>query len=579
MTLEDFENSLAEQKRIDANTAVGQREKEFKKHRRRHRHHDDHRHDLEKDQPRHKRRRRSSSRNSNIRSHDSRNRNPSHTGELTKDTLPQSEEDETGKRDPAILSPASYIDDLPTSSANDRSKRDAWMEGPSALDIDYTQNKTKKPSHPTTSRSSKIDFELKIHENELNKHHLQNLADGKDIPHEVTDESSQHEVDYLFGDAGAQWRMTKLNSVYRRAKETGRLVDDVAQEQFGDLRSFDDAREEQIELERRDTYGEDYVGKQKPSGDLFGERKVDLGIRKDHSHYESRNDGIISEDGPREIAVKPQVGMNVQMDQTTLNRLKAQALKARLRGSSNAVNLEAEFKNATATFVDCEQPDVVILGAMENRTLSGSREGEVKNIDNKRGRERGLVEANDEMSIEDMVREERRTRGQAGGDGRRFAERIAKDGNFNVSNQFCAPDHCADICPQDNLDYLDENASKLARRVQKSEVNFKNTAISDFQKMNRILDNCPLCHHEDTDTPPVAPIVSLATRVYLTLPTEPEISEGGACIVPVQHRNNLLECDDDEWEEMRVCIQQELLSLGYILIDLEFYEKYHPHVS
>lgn len=99
---------------------------------------------------------------------------------------------------------------------------------------------------------------------------------------------------------------------------------------------------------------------------------------------------------------------------------------------------------------------------------------------------------------------------------------------------------------------MDENANKLAKRVQKSEVNLRNTAIADFQKMNRILDNCPLCHHEDTDTPPIAPVVSLATRVYLTLPTEPEISDGGACIIPVQHRGNLLECDDDEWEEIRV---------------------------
>ena len=99
---------------------------------------------------------------------------------------------------------------------------------------------------------------------------------------------------------------------------------------------------------------------------------------------------------------------------------------------------------------------------------------------------------------------------------------------------------------------MDENANKLAKRVQKSEINLKNTAISDFQKMNRILDSCPLCHHEDINTPPVAPLVSLGTRVYLTLPTEPEISPGGAMIIPIQHRVNLLECDDDEWEEIRV---------------------------
>lgn len=98
---------------------------------------------------------------------------------------------------------------------------------------------------------------------------------------------------------------------------------------------------------------------------------------------------------------------------------------------------------------------------------------------------------------------------------------------------------------------MDENAAKLAKHVQKSEINLRNMAIGDFQKLNRVLDSCPLCHHEDKGTGPVAPVISLATRVYLTLPTEPEISEGGACIVPISHRTNLLECDEDEWEEIR----------------------------
>lgn len=101
---------------------------------------------------------------------------------------------------------------------------------------------------------------------------------------------------------------------------------------------------------------------------------------------------------------------------------------------------------------------------------------------------------------------------------------------------------------------MDQNANKLASRAQKSEINLRNIAISDWKKMNEILDNCPLCHREDTETPPDAPVVSLGTRVYLTLPTEPEISDGGACIVPIQHRTNLIECDDDEWEEIRVSI-------------------------
>ncbi len=123
---------------------------------------------------------------------------------------------------------------------------------------------------------------------------------------------------------------------------------------------------------------------------------------------------------------------------------------------------------------------------------------------------------------------------------------------------------------------MDENATKLARRIRKSEINLKNIAISDFQKMNRILDNCPLCYKEDTNTPPVAPVVSLATRVYLTLPTEPEISEGGACIIPVQHRGNLLECDDDEWEEIRVS-SFLILDIHFNII-IELHEKPHSNV-
>jgi hypothetical protein len=138
------------------------------------------------------------------------------------------------------------------------------------------------------------------------------------------------------------------------------------------------------------------------------------------------------------------------------------------------------------------------------------------------------------MTIEDMVRQERRSRGAHGGEGRAFAERIAKDGKF-----------------VDDLDYMDDNATKLSKRVVQSEVNLRNTAIGDFQKMEKILQSCPLCYHEDSGQPPIAPVISLATRTYLTLTTEPEVVRGGAVIVPIQHRFNLLECDDDEWEEMR----------------------------
>lgn len=510
MTLEDFEKTLGEAHkesghRDSRHERDGHRSHKDRKHRHHHEREDRHEH-------RHKRRKHSGDRPS--RRTGSAEAELSHLSNSPVETDVRTSEPSAG--------PA---------HSNARLQRDSWMEEPSASDFDYTQKGVQKLEQPSSSKSARADFALKIHDNELNKHHLQDLAAGKDLNEASADEPAQHEVNYTFGDAGSSWRMTRLKGVYRRAEEQGRHVEDVAEEQYGNLRAFDDAREEQTERERRETYGKGYVGKEKPSGDLFAERKLDMGIRRSDTHREQEADAanpirVVETMDPPETAVP--------LDQSVLNRLKAQMMKAKLRGGPEYSRLESEYNTAQAQFANQKEPGIVVLGTMENRMLARGRNGEVKAIDNKRGRERGLVEENEDMTIEDMVREERRTRGQAGGDGRRFAERIAKDGKFD-----------------NDLDYMDENATKLARRVQRSEINLKSTAISDFQKMNRILDSCPLCHHEDTNTPPVAPVVSLGTRVYLTLPTEPEISEGGACIIPIQHRDNLLECDDDEWEEVR----------------------------
>ena len=417
-------------------------------------------------------------------------------------------------------------DDEAPKDESPKPTRDSWMTAPSALDIDYTQRGTKKveKAPPPTP-----DYDLKIHRNELN-HHLQDLADGKKLD-DIEDETTQHSVSYEFGDSGSQWRMTKLKAVYNLAEQDGRPVEHVAIERFGDLREFDDAREEQIELDRRMIYGEGYMGKKKPSGELFQEREREMGTRSSPVVSREGNDLELSQEEFMEERAVPIT--SVVVDPTTLNRMKAQLMKAKLKNFPGVGKLEAEYNEAMANYSSNSQPGVVVLGKMENRMLAGTR-GEVKSIDNKRGRERGLVEENEDMSIEDMVREERRTRGQAGGESMKAAERIAKDGKFD-----------------DDLDYMDENANKLAKRVQKSEVNLKNAAISDFQKMNRVLDNCQLCHQSDKNQPPMAPLIALATRVYLTLPTEPELSEGGAVIVPIEHKTNLLECDDDEWEEIR----------------------------
>ena len=412
MALEDFERSLADARRAEEEQQ--QRDKSHRKHReRRHHHHRSHRGDEEGH--RHKRRRRSYDEEDGDkhRIHRSRHgRRDSHEQRRDEHAL---ETEESANR-PAAL------------------KRDSWMEAPSALDLEIVHRRENVAKQPP-AKDTKVDFEQKLHESELHKHHLQDTPKEEEAEKAVANEPADHEVDYVLGDAGSQWRMTKLKSIYRQAEESGQTVEELAVKQYGDLRTFDDAREEEIELERRERYGKGYVGKEKPSGELFQERKLDAGIRRSSAEDnpdlpDARIEENETDKPPRKTAIDP----------TELNRLKAKMIKAKLRGAPDAAKLEAEYDAAASGSVPTSDSGVVVLGTMDNRMLAGGRQGEVKGIDNKRGRERGLVEENEEMSIEDMVREERRTRNQAGGEGLRLAERIAKDGKFAVRSSLYRTD-------------------------------------------------------------------------------------------------------------------------------------------
>ncbi|RVX73126.1 hypothetical protein B0A52_02253 [Exophiala mesophila] len=522
MALEDFEKELAEQKEAEKRRkSRHENDKSSSRHHKHHhkssRRHDAHYDDDDTDRHRSKRSRYSPEDDPSSHRHRHRHR---HRGE-------DGSEKRHRHREPSeTISAPPFEEDASNQPETSQMKRDSWMEAPSALDIDYVQRK-KSEAQPPKTNSLAADFELKIHKKELN-HHLRDLQDG-DSAEEMDQQSVVKEVDYTFGDAGSQWRMTKLNAVYRKAKETGGKVEDIALERYDSLREFDEAREEEMELERRRAYGQDYVGKIKPSGEHYQERKLDAGIHSPRARERKSS--------PQEMVSEIAVSTATQpkIDQTALNKLRAQMMKAQLRKDPKLADLEAEYAAAVETFNQQSQdPTVITLSAMDNRMLSSAPRNEVKSVTNRRGAERGQVEENEDMSIADMVAEERRTKYQRGGEGARLAERIAKDGKFT-----------------NDLEYMDENANQLAKRVHKSDMNLRNVAIGEYQKMQKILENCPLCHHEDTETPPIAPVVSLATRTYLTLPTEPELSSYSAMIVPTAHHVNLLECDDDEWEEIR----------------------------
>ncbi|KAK5123205.1 hypothetical protein LTR85_003404 [Meristemomyces frigidus] len=547
MGLEDFEAELAEGTARESKQR-SHRDRDEDGERKHHRHHHrSHRHREEGDEERRNRHKRRRDRDDgDERRHKKRQRSDSPKPEKKADEDVKvfdsdgGEEDDWVEKEADTAPPEEEVLDARGEDLKEsKVQRDAWMEEPSALDIDYVQRRKQK-SPPSQFVSARQGHEFKMHDAEVSQHlaDLQRDFDsegeeGEGETEKVKDEEAQHEVAYTFGDSASSWRMTKLKAVYRQADETGKSVDEVALERYGDLRDFDDAREEEREMDRRKMYGRDYIGIVKPSGELFQERKMQAGLRREADKQQEEEAPNLPQGEVMPEAPAP--ATRVPPDQTALNKLKAQMMKAKLRNAPNAAQLEEEYERAaSAGLANHVEPGVVVLNNMDNRQLAGSRAGEVNAVSGKRGRERGLVTENEDMSLDDMVKHEKRTRGVNGGEGKAFAERIAKDAKF-----------------ENDLDYMDDNATKLSKKVMQSDVNLRNTAIGDYQKMAKILETCPLCHHEDTNQPPTAPIVSLATRTYLTLPTEPEVAKGGAVIVPIQHRLNLLECDDDEWEEIR----------------------------
>ncbi|KAK5137355.1 hypothetical protein LTR08_008933 [Meristemomyces frigidus] len=543
MGLSDFEKELTSTKGDGAklNTRDEDRERKHRHHHRSHRHRDESR----DEEDRHRRKRRRDREGDDEPRHGKRRRSdPPKPEKKAVDVKvfdsDGGEDDWVEKEDAAAVPEEETMGDEDVEVQGSKVKRDAWMQESAALDIDYVQSrKPKEPQGQFVSAKHGNDFKMPEPEASKPAADLERDfdSDGDDDlnTEKIQDEEAQHDVSYTFGDSASSWRMTKLKAVHRQVEETGRSVDDVALERYGDLRDFDDAREEEREMDRRKMYGKAYVGLEKPSGELFQERKMQAGLRREaEQHEEAQRVKTLPQ--AELLPEAPAPATTAPLDQTALNKLKAQSMKAKLRNAPNAAQLEAEYNlAASASQTTPAQPDIVVLSEMHHPHLAGSRFGEVTPLTTKRGLARGLVTENADMSLEDMVKHEKRTRGApGGGDGKAFAERIAKDGRFKA-----------------DLEYMDDNAASLAKTVLKSDVNLRSTAIGDYQKLQRALDACPLCHHEDTGQPPIAPVVSLATRTFLTLPPEPEVVAGGAVIVPLQHRRNLLECDEDEWEEVR----------------------------
>ncbi|WVQ93714.1 hypothetical protein IAU59_000791 [Kwoniella sp. CBS 9459] len=259
-----------------------------------------------------------------------------------------------------------------------------------------------------------------------------------------------------------------------------------------------------------------------------------------------------------------------------LNKLQAKVIRARLMDDANAADLEAEYERERERSEKASETggmwegsagglqgqlgrtdekgnrvEVQVLPTLDGRgrlydvgtgqadeaqAQPGNRRKKPEKFET-RDKEGNVLRYNaddDTQSLGELVRQERFGAGaqdQKNMD-MEVANAIARDGKF-----------------QADLDYMDDNVDKLARRKMKSDAMKRAFAINDYARTKKALDSCPFCYQDERN--PLAAVVAMGTRTYMCCTLFEELVPGHCLIVPLQHHMSMLEMEEDDWEEVR----------------------------
>ncbi|CAE6452803.1 unnamed protein product [Rhizoctonia solani] len=248
-----------------------------------------------------------------------------------------------------------------------------------------------------------------------------------------------------------------------------------------------------------------------------------------------------------------------------LNKLQAKVLRAKLMGGEDAERLQAEYDGAVrvangagdGSDDDDEETRVEAVPTMDGQgrlydigtgkgdqgppVLPGNRRKKQDMFETHDPRTGELLRINaddDTQTLADLLREERL--GGGASDQKNLdaslAGAIARDGKY-----------------EDDLEYVDDNAERLARRKMKSDAMKRQFAIQDYARTQKALASCVYCPGNDKDemAPPRAGVIAMGTRAYLAVTPNEELVPGHCHIVPLQHMLSMLEGDDDVWDEVK----------------------------
>ncbi|KAJ9116583.1 hypothetical protein QFC20_000515 [Naganishia adeliensis] len=516
-----------------------------------------------------------------------------------------------------------------------------------------------------TERKRKDPNENKPDPNKLviSKYELNTqLVEGKSVEEYIPTEKKK----IVAGSAGSTWRMMKLRKVYEQASEESRTVEDVAMERYGNMDDFQEAVEERVVLDdkesrrsarrganpdgsnsrsnsnasgygtpgssapsRRYVFTTDEGASSRPSSrtgfrrpgedakfdDVGGSKRNGSPIpgAGNVSTPTARPKGTGKFDTPKANTPIPSVltphhllkrnplssqavatidgtdtvdptASTPPLTASELNVLQAKVLKARLMDDPEADELEAKYNEeakrsrahagsgggdagngfwqGNASGIEGQlgresegsRTEVQVLptldihgrlydigtssGVDEQKILPGNRKPnlnkKIETRDHKTGDVIRINADDDDLSLGELVRQER------------FGAGANDQKNLDAALAIAI---ATDSRYQTDLDYMDDNVEKLARRKMKSDAMKRAFAVNDYAKTKKALDSCPFCYQDDA--PPRAQVVAMGHRTYLACTQNEELVEGHCLIVPLQHHLSMLEMDDDDWDEVR----------------------------
>ncbi|KAG7199982.1 hypothetical protein KM043_014407 [Ampulex compressa] len=133
-----------------------------------------------------------------------------------------------------------------------------------------------------------------------------------------------------------------------------------------------------------------------------------------------------------------------------------------------------------------------------------------------------------------------------------------------------------------DMEDIFEQEISQARSSVKRDQQERALAIKEHKRLTKSLDNCRWCINSDCMQKHL--IVSMNSKVCLSLPSNISLTDGHCILTPVEHTSNQLQLEEDVWEQLKV-LKQALIEMytdqNQCPVFFETYMRRHqfPHMQ